>query len=83
MFNKYIEIYSTFDMEKFFAAKNALADHDIPFKDTSTNNQLRLAFNNPRGNNYLLSRDGSVKTIYRLSVKKEDEYRAREVLRRI
>lgn len=82
-FKKYIEVYNTFSMEKFFAAKNILANHNIPYKDTSTNNQLRLSFNNMRGDNYLLSRDGSIKTNYRLSVKKEDEYKARALLKSI
>ena len=81
LFKKYIEVYNTLSMEKFFAAKNILANHNIPYKDTSTNNQLRLSFNNIRGDNYLLSRDGSIKTYYSLSVKKDDEYQARALLK--
>ena len=81
LFKKYIEVYNTLSMEKFFAAKNILANNNIPYKDTSTNNQLRLSFNNIRGYNYLLSRDGSIKTYYSLSVKKDDEYQARALLK--
>lgn len=83
MFKKYIEVYATLNLEKFFIAKNILANNNIQFKDTSTNNKLRLSFNNFRGNNYLLSRDGAVKTNYSLSVKKEDEYKARTLLNNI
>ena len=81
LFKKYIEVYNTLSMEKFFAAKTILANNNIPYKDTSTNNQLRLSFNNIRGDNYLLSRDGSIKTYYSLSVKKDDEYQARALLK--
>ena len=81
LFKKYIEVYNTLSMEKFIAAKNILANNNIPYKDTSTNNQLRLSFNNIRGDNYLLSRDGSIKTYYSLSVKKDDEYQARALLK--
>ena len=71
MFRKYVEIYNTLNLEKFFAAKEILASNSIQYKDTSVNNQLRLALNNIRGDNYLLSRDGTVKTNYRLSVEKK------------
>ncbi len=83
MFEKYIEVYSTFNMEKFFGAKNILANNNIQYKDTSINNQLRLSFNNFRGDNYLLSRDRTIRTTYSLSVKKEDEYKARKLLKPI
>lgn len=49
---------------------------------TSTNNQLRLSFNNFRGSNVQLSRDGSVKNIYSLSVGKKNERAARGLLTR-
>lgn len=83
LFEKYIEVYSTVNMEKFFAAKNILANNNIQYKDTSINNQLRLSFNNFRGDNYLLSRDRTIRTTYSLSVKKEDEYKARKLLKPI
>lgn len=83
LFKKYIEVYTTLNLEKFFAAKTILADNNIQYKDTSTNNQLRLSFNNFRGDNYLLSRDGSVKTIYSLSVRKDDEHKARFFLKNV
>lgn len=81
LFHKYVEIYSTLNMESFFKAKNLLADNNITYKDTSTNNQLRVSFNNLRGTNVILSRDNLIKTSYRLSVKKEDEEKARQILR--
>ncbi|MDO4438149.1 MAG: hypothetical protein Q4B86_01725 [Eubacteriales bacterium] len=83
MFKKYIEVYTTLSMEKFFIAKNILANNSIPYKDTSTNNQLRLSSNNLRGNNYLFSRDSAVKTVYSLPVRKDDEARARFLLNKI
>lgn len=46
MFRKYVEIYNTLNLEKFFAAKEILASNSIQYKDTSVNNQLRLALNN-------------------------------------
>ena len=67
-------------MEKYFRVKNILAENNIPYKDTSTNNQLRLSFNNIRGDNPALSRMDAVKNIYTISVKKEDEYRARQII---
>lgn len=76
----YVEVYSTLKMEDFFKAKNILSENNIVFKDTSINNQLRLAFNNTRGDNVILSRQGSTGTLYRLSVKKNDERRARQIL---
>ena len=57
--------------------------NSIQYKDTSVNNQLRLALNNIRGDNYLLSRDGTVKTNYRLSVEKNDEQKARLLLNNV
>lgn len=83
MFKKYIEVYTTLNLEKFFVAKNILSNNNIQYKDTSTNNQLRLSFNNFRGDNYLLSRDGAVKTTYSLSVRKDDEQKARLLLNKI
>ncbi len=83
LFKKYIEVYTTLNLEKIFAAKTILANNNIQYKDTSTNNHLRLSFNNFRGNNYMLSRDGSIKTIYSLSVKKDDEHKARLLLKNI
>ncbi len=83
MFRKYIEVYTTLNLEKFFIAKKILASNSISYKDTSTNNQLRLSFNNFRGDNYLLSRDGTVKTNYSLSVEKNDEEKARFLLNNI
>lgn len=82
-FSNYIEVYSTLSMEKFFAAKNILADNDIPYRDMSINNQSRLSWNNISGDNILLSRDGTVKTHYRLAVKKKYEYKARTLLKTI
>ncbi len=83
LFRKYVEIYNTLNLEKFFAAKEILASNSIQYKDTSVNNQLRLALNNIRGDNYLLSRDGTVKTNYRLSVEKNDEQKARLLLNNV
>ena len=68
LFKKYVEVYTTMNLTKFFTAKNLLDEHHIPFKDTSTNNQL--------------SRDGSVKNIYSLSVGKKNERAARGLLTR-
>lgn len=82
LFKKYVEVYTTMNLTKFFTAKNLLDEHHIPFKDTSTNNQLRLSFNSFRGSNVQLSRDGSVKNIYSLSVGKKNERAARGLLTR-
>lgn len=81
MFAKYIEIYATLDMEKYFRVKNILAENKISYKDTSINNQLRLSLNNVRGTNPALLRDSSVKNTYSISVKKEDEYKARQLIK--
>ena len=43
MFRKYVVIYNTLNLEKFFAAKEILASNSIQYKDTSVNHQLRLA----------------------------------------
>ena len=80
MFAKYIEIYTTLDMEKYFRVKNLLAENNISYKDTSTNNQLRLSLNNLRGDNPVLLRDSSIKSTYSISVKKEDEQKARQII---
>ena len=81
IFGKYVEVYATLKMEDFFRAKNILSDHGIAFQDTSANRQLGLSFNNVRGDQMAFSRDGFVKTRYCISVKKEDEGRARKVLK--
>jgi len=83
LFEKYVEVYSTLSLEKIFTAKTILANNNIQYNDTSTNNHLRLSFNNFRGNNYFLSRDGAVKTIYSVSVKKKDVHKARLLLKNI
>ena len=80
MFAKYIEIYTTLDMEKYFRVKYLLAENNISYKDTSTNNQLRLSLNNLRGDNPVLLRDSSIKNTYSISVKKEDEQKARQII---
>ena len=80
MFARYIEIYTTLDMEKYYRVKNIFAENKIPYKDTSTNNQLRLSLNNVRGTNPALLRDSGGKNTYSISVKKEDEYKARQLI---
>ena len=80
MFARYIEIYTTLDMEKYYRVKNIFAENNIPYKYTSTNNQLRLSLNNVRGTNPALLRDSGVKNTYSISVKKEDEYNARQLI---
>lgn len=80
LFGRYEEVYSTLSMEDFFRAKNLLAAHNISFKDISSNNQLRLSFNNVGGSRIALSRDGSVRNVYRLSVQKKDVEKARRAL---
>ena len=80
MFARYIEIYTTLDMEKYYRVKNIFAENKIPYKDTSTNNQLRLSLNNVRGTNPALLRDSGVKNTYSISVKKEDEHKARQLI---
>ena len=66
LFKKYVEVYTTMNLTKFFTAKNLLDEHHIPFIAPSTNNQL--------------SRDGFVKNIYSLSVEKKNEQTARGLL---
>ena len=66
MFARYIEIYTTLDMEKYYRVKNIFAENKIPYKDTSTNPALL--------------RDSGVKNTYSISVKKEDEYKARQLI---
>lgn len=80
MFARYIEIYTTLDMEKYYRVKNIFVENKIPYKDTSTNNQLRLSLNNVRGTNPALLRDSGVKNTYSISVKKEDEHKARQLI---
>lgn len=80
IFTRYIDIYTTLDMEKYYYVKNILEENKIPYKDTSTNNQLRLSLNNVRGTNPALLRDISVKNTYSISVKKEDEHKARQLI---
>ena len=80
LFNNYVEVYTTMDLTMFIYYIDLLDEHHIPFKDTSTNNQLRLSFNNFRGSNVQLSRDGFVKNIYSLSVEKKNERTARGLL---
>lgn len=82
-FNKYVEVYSTLEMEDFFKAKNILSENGIGFKDISINNQLRTSFNNVRGDSIVLSRDGTVKTLYRLAVRKDSEEKSHRLLRSI
>lgn len=65
---------------KYYRVKNIFAENKIPYKDTSTNNQLRLSLNNVRGTNPALLRDSGVKNTYSISVKKEDEYKARQLI---
>lgn len=76
MFRKYIEVYTTLDLEKFFIAKAILADNHIQYKDTSLNPQMIRSFANFRGHADVVFRDGSAITIYRLSVKKGDAHKA-------
>ncbi len=82
MFARYIEIYTTLDMEKYLSGrKHLLAENKIPYKDTSTNNQLRLSLNNLSvATNPALLRDSGVKNTYSISVKKEDEHKARQLI---
>lgn len=81
LFTPYTEIYSTMKQEDFFRAKNLLADNNVLFKDTSISNQQRVSRNNMRGSNITLSRTGSPKTTYCLSVKKDEAGKARQLLR--
>lgn len=82
MFKRMVEIYCTSEMTYFFRAKDILFENGIKFRTDTINNELRLAMNNVRGNNIVLDRSG-IKNLYKISVEKKVEKKARELLKRI
>ena len=78
----YVEVYSTQNLEEFLSVKRLLKENGIPCKDTSISNQLRLSFNNMRGDRVALSRGGGGHELYRLAVKKNEEGKAHQILNR-
>lgn len=81
MLKKWREVYCTSEMEKFFAAKNLLAEERITFKTDTTDNSLRLSMNDLGGRTgAALSRGGNLKSYYTVLVEEKDEGKARHLL---
>lgn len=81
MLEKWIQVYYTSEMDKFFLAKNLMQEQNIKYKTNIFNNNLRLAMNSLEGKTSAgLSRSGNIKDFYTISVKKSDEHNARLLL---
>ena len=81
MLEKWIQVYYTSEMDKFFLAKNLMQEQNIKYKTNIFNNNLRLAMNSFGGKTSAgLSRSGNIKDFYTISVKKSDEHNARLLL---
>lgn len=84
MLEKWIQVYYTSEMDKFFLAKNLMQEQNIKYKTNIFNNNLRLAMNSLEGKTSAgLSRSGNIKDFYTISVKKSDEHNARLLLSKI
>ena len=84
MLEKWIQVYYTSEMDKYFLAKNLMQEQNIKYKTNIFNNNLRLAMNNFGGKTSAgLSRSGNIKDFYTISVKKSDEHNARLLLSKI
>ena len=84
MLEKWIQVYYTSEMDKFFLAKNLMQEQNIKYKTNIFNNNLRLAMNSFGGKTSAgLSRSGNIKDFYTISVKKSDEHNARLLLSKI
>ena len=84
MLEKWIQVYYTSEMDKFFLAKNLMQEQNIKYKTNIFNNNLRLAVNSFGGKTSAgLSRSGNIKDFYTISVKKSDEHNARLLLSKI
>ena len=78
MLEKWIQVYYTSEMDKYFLAKNLMQEQNIKYKTNIFNNNLRLAVNSFGGKTSAgLSRSGNIKDFYTISVKKSDEHNAR------
>ena len=68
MLEKWIQVYYTSEMDKFFLAKNLMQEQNIKYKTNIFNNNLRLAVNSFGGKTSAgLSRSGNIKEIGRAS----------------
>ena len=84
MLEKWIQVYYTSEMDKFFLAKNLMQEQNIKYKTNFFNNNLRLAMNSLEGKTGAgLSRSGNIKDFYTISVKKRDEHNARFLISKI
>ncbi len=84
MLEKWIQVYYTSEMDKYFLAKNLMQEQNIKYKTNIFNNNLRLAVNSFGGKTSAgLSRSGNIKDFYTISVKKSDEHNARLLLSKI
>ena len=84
MLEKWIQVYYTSEMDKYFLAKNLMQEQNIKYKTNIFNNNLRLAMNSFGGKTSAgLSRSGNIKDFYTISVKKSDEHNARLLLSKI
>ncbi len=76
LFNNWLEVYFTSEMEKFFIAKNLLNEQGISYKTDTINNSIRLSGKISPA----LCRDGNVKDYYKILVKKKDALQAKYLL---
>ena len=84
MLEKWIQVYYTSEMDKYFLAKNLMQEQNIKYKTNIFNNNLRLAVNSFGGKTSAgLSRSGNIKDFYTISVKKSDEHNARLLISKI
>ena len=83
LFGKWLEVYFTCEMEKFFVAKNLLNEQGISCKTDIINNSIRLSMNNLGKISPALCRDANVKDYYKILVKKNDALQAKYLLSKI
>ena len=84
MLEKWIQVYYTSEMDKYFLTKNLMQVQNIKYKTNIFNNNLRLAVNSFGGKTSAgLSRSGNIKDFYTISVKKRDEHNARFLISKI
>lgn len=82
LFSDMVPIYSTDDLSKMYSAKDYLSQHGIVAFDTTTSSTKRLAKSNFAGGAVALTRDGTIREFFELSVSRKDLEKAKIVMDR-
>lgn len=79
-FSKWVEVYFGNDTTEYFRIQNVLRESSIKFKTKTDNYRDRMSMDVITGGNPAAINNVGLNNSYKISVKEDDEYKARELI---